>query len=502
MINNSLFLMNNASGQLMGLSILVVEDDGLVSRMLKKVLTHAGHRVRVERTVEGALEALGEEACDLVLTDWQLPGRSGLELIEDERMRRTGCPVVLITGFGNTDTAIQAMRAGALDYLTKPFTPQRLLDVVNEVAQGKLSKEAVLPVAFDNFQADRDSIIGNSPAMEEVYKSIGRIAGTEATVLITGETGTGKELVARAIQQYSRRADKVFEIVNCGAIPETLFESELFGHAKGAFTGAHQEQKGRLQLADGGTLFLDEIGELPAAVQVKLLRFLQERTVQPVGGGTTSKVDVRVVAATNRNLRELSSRGGFRRDLFYRLNVARIHLPALRERGDDWLLLLNYFNRKCSAEMRCHALRFSEEALSAMRLLQWPGNVRQLENIVRQLLISHSGNLVRAATIERFYNNEAAEALGSAGEERGTVDGALEQWWQAANAAGEGIVWQHFREQSERWLLHRTMRTTGGKQTDAAQLLGITMKTLREKLLQYGLHPSQMEYAPAAAHKA
>lgn len=494
-------MISNSNGKL---SVLVVEDDPMIAKLISRVLQHGGYQTQHETSVEAALKAFATGGhYDLILTDWQLPGRSGMSLIEDAQIKASKIPVVLVTGQGNTDTAIRAVQAGAFDYLTKPFTAEELLDLVGkfEVRTSSSSTEGRLPIGFDSYADDKEAIIGRSKSMQEVYKSIGRIAATEATVMISGETGTGKELVARAVQQYSKRSDKPFEVVNCGAIPETLFESELFGHGKGSFTGAHQRQEGRLERADGGTIFLDEVGELPLAVQVKLLRFLQDGSIQSVGGTSTRKVDVRVIAATNRNLQELAGEGDFRKDLYYRLNVARIHIPPLSERPGDVVELLGYFSRKCAAQLRCESLRLSKDAIEWLQAQRWPGNVRQLENLVRQLIVQYTGRVVDRDTAVRHYGSEDREPsqapMATAMAGGGSMKDAVAAWI-AEHDQPLANLWPELREETERILFAEVMRITAGHQSNAAAILGTTMKTLREKLIRYGMHPRHNRQSPLA----
>lgn len=482
--------------QTAALQFLLIDDDAEIRRIFTKVLEREGYRVTVESTAEAGLRRLSGQQFDALWVDLNLPGLSGWEFLRTEAVNAAQCPVVLITGEGNTQTAIQAMREGAFDYLTKPFEVEDLLEIARKVGIARATAKAAQPVLFDEAEDNGECIVGRCRKMEDVYKLIGKVSGTEATVLITGETGTGKELVARALHQNSRRSHGPMVVVNCGAIPEALLESELFGHEKGAFTGAMAKRRGLLQAADGGTVFLDEVGELPLIMQVKLLRFLQDHVVQAVGGNSAERIDVRVVCATNRDLLQETREGRFREDLYYRLKVAHIALPPLRERGSDALLLLKYFNRRASRELNCRPLFFTQPALDLFCSYSWPGNVRQLENMVKQLLVHCSGGVVDLVELEPFLSGQPAAVGVAADIDRGdSLEAGIERWagqqLERLGSEGSGNLFNELRDISERKLLAVTLAFTHGHQSRAAQLLGITMKTLREKLMNYGLHPKQ-----------
>src|SRR5688572_225404 len=371
--------------------ILLIEDDASIVGGLKKELQVEGYEVAVAERGDNGLAQAKEKPFDVVITDLKMPGLSGLELVEQLHAAKPKLPIIVMTAFGTTETAIEATKLGAYDYLLKPFDMAELLDLVaKSVACNRLMSE---PVEMGQARANQSAIIGNSRAMQAVYKEIGRVAATAVTVLIRGETGTGKELVARAIFQHSSRAAQPFIAVNCAAIPETLLESELFGHDRGAFTGAHARRIGRFEQADRGTIFLDEIGDLSLSTQVKLLRVLQEKYIQRVGGNEKIPVDVRVLAATHRDLEtalkedEASRTFRFREDLFYRLSGVTITLPPLSHRLEDIPDLVKYFMRRSGGELGVEAPSIQPEAIAFLQNQVWRGNVRELENVVRQALL-------------------------------------------------------------------------------------------------------------------
>lgn len=364
--------------------ILVIDDDTSLRRVLEYTLQQEGYEVFTAASGEDGLSVFDEQKPALVITDMKMPGMNGFEVLKGVKERSTDTLVIIITAFGEVDVAVEAMKLGAYDYVTKPFSRDELKLTVKKALQLRgLSEENRQLREELSGRLDSRNIVGSSRAMERVLDTVRRVADTEATVLLTGESGTGKELVARAIHSLSSRKSAPFIPINCAAIPRDLLESELFGHVKGAFTGAIKDRPGKFQLADGGTLFLDEVGELPLELQPKLLRALQERIVEPLGGGKAQKLDVRVVAATNLNMEEALEKGSFREDLYYRLSVIPVHLPALRERKDDIPLLLRFF----AAKLGSPDLTFDRQALDQLVAYSWPGNVRELENTVERLLI-------------------------------------------------------------------------------------------------------------------
>ena len=444
--------------------ILIIDDDTSLRRVLEYNLQEEGYEVLTAADGETGLRLFAEQAPDLVITDLKMPGISGFQVLERIKGESPQTLVIVITAFGAIDNAVEAMKLGAYDYITKPFnrdalklTVRRALALLGlSVENRRLKEELVERGEFHN-------LIGISRGMEQVLAVVRKVADTEATVLITGESGTGKELVARAIHSYSSRRSAPFVAVNCAAIPRDLLESELFGHVKGAFTGAVRDKAGKFQLAEGGTLFLDEVGELPVELQPKLLRVLQERTVEPVGGTLPQKLDVRVVAATNADLEEVIAAGGFREDLYYRLAVIPIHLPPLRERPEDVSLLVRHFCAKHGSPQ----VLFAEECLRAMERYPWPGNVRELENTVERLLIMRAGDLIGAAELPAKIRQQHP------GERRGGV----------INLPPEGYP----LEQLEREVVVEALERNNWNQTAAARFLRIPRHTLLYRMEKYAI---------------
>jgi len=403
--------------------------------------------------VDEALRVLDTESIDLVITDYKMPRVSGLDLVRHVRENFKNAEVMMITGYASIGGAVEAVKYGAEDYLAKPFTDEELLSAV-EYALDKLRTRRATRPWSDEKISESYGILGESEAMQKVFNAIGKAATTPATVLITGESGTGKELVARAIHYCSPRASAAFVPVNCGGIPEGLLESELFGHVKGAFTGATETRAGFFQTADGGTIFLDEISETSLAMQVKLLRVLQDKEVCMVGDARTRKVDVRIVAATNKDLQSLIKKELFREDLFFRLSVITIAVPPLCKRGNDVLLLTRHFVNKFAQEMGKPPIRFSDDALKALKNYDWPGNVRELENVVQRLVVMTDGDVVDAPDLPSLMRFSAPRQTG----------------FRRTLAEVEG---EHIRN---------VLASVDGNKTRAAEILGIDRKTLREKL--------------------
>ncbi len=368
--------------------ILVVDDEEIVCISCRRILTEAGYEVHTRLSGPEGLSLLAEEPCDLAIVDLKMPGMDGMELLQAIKLGHPHLPVIMITGYSTVESAVEAMKAGACDYLPKPFTPAQVEMIVQRALDNQsmrlenlyLRGEIQSKYGFEN-------IVGRSPKMQEIYRLIAKVAPTPSTVLITGESGTGKELVARAIHYHSQRKDRQFIPVDCAVLSENLLESELFGHVKGSFTGAIVSKPGLFQVADGGSLFLDEIGNISPAMQSKLLRVIQEREFTPVGGTKLKKVDIRLIAATNKNLQEKIKEGSFREDLFYRLNIVPIHLPPLRERQEDIPLLVQHFLLKYCQEMGKNPKRISPAVLERLTRYTWPGNIRELENIIERAVI-------------------------------------------------------------------------------------------------------------------
>ncbi|MEA3209432.1 MAG: two-component system, NtrC family, nitrogen regulation response regulator GlnG [Chthoniobacter sp.] len=467
-------------------TILLVEDDPGAAESLQRVLEDEGHTVIAAQTGEKGLALAGKERCDAVLTDLRLPGLSGLDLVKQLHTARPRLPIILMTAHGTTEVAIDATRHGAFDYLLKPFEMPALLDAIQKaLAASRLMSQ---PVEMGSIVAGRDAIIGNSRAMQEIYKEIGRVAATSVTVLIRGETGTGKELVARAIYQHSDRAQKPFIAVNCAAIPETLLESELFGHEKGAFTGADARRIGRFEQADGGTLFLDEIGDLAMNTQVKLLRVLQEKSLQRIGGKETIPIDVRVIAATHRDLDAAMREKHFREDLFFRLNVVSIGIPSLRQRPEDIPDLVRYFLARYGAELGIKEPSIQAEALQFFSEQSWPGNVRELENAVRKALL-----LARGYPIGLDEGRNACSGSPATAASGQSLAGCVAELLAAASRGEIESAHAALIDAAERELFAQAIELAQGNQAKAARWLGISRLTMREKLTRLGLHPTRGE---------
>jgi DNA-binding NtrC family response regulator len=464
--------------------LLVIEDDPAMADLILPMLERRGFEiVHVDRGDRGLARAQAERF-DAVLTDVWLPGIDGLELTRRLRAEQARLPVIVMTAHGTTDTAIEAMKLGAFDYILKPFSEAEVLTVLHSaIDAGRRMNE---PVVLGPEVPEGSAMIGRSRPMQAVYKEIGRLAARPVSVLIRGETGTGKELVARAIYQHSERAKEPFVPVDCAAIPETLLESSLFGHERGAFTGADMRRIGRFEQANGGTLFLDEIGDLAPGTQVKLLRFLQERTFTRVGGQDVIHADVRVLAATHRDLESLMVRGEFREDLYYRLAVAVIQLPALRERSEDIPELVTYFGRRHGPDLGTPAPTFMPDSLSRLATHAWPGNVRELENVVRKTILRAQGYPVTVAHVEGVLSASATVAV-PARTSRTLQEIATDLLARAESGEIEDARLRILAE-AEAELIRQAIERCEGNQAKAARLLGMSRLTLREKLRTLGWH--------------
>jgi two-component system response regulator PilR (NtrC family) len=452
--------------------VLVVDDERSMREFLEIFFRREGMQVATAGNVDEALAQLERDEFDLVMTDVQMPGRSGLDLLRSVKSESPETVVIVITAFASTETAIEAMKQGAYDYLTKPFKVDEVRLVVEKALEKKLLTLENRRLRSElRSQVRQRKLIGTSAPMQRVYELMAQVAATRTSVLVCGESGTGKELVARGIHELSERRDKPFVALNCGAIPENLLESELFGHVKGAFTGAVQNKPGLFEAASGGTLFLDEVGELPATLQVKLLRALQERTIRRVGGNADTSVDVRIVTATNRDLLAEVQAGRFREDLYYRLNVIQITLPPLRERAEDIPLLIQHFLEKYAREQGKPVARFSDAALARLIAYEFPGNVRELENSVERAVA-----LSRAETIDADVLPAALLAPRSAAS--------------AARLPAEGASLDDLMNSFERDLLLAALAKSGGVKKRAAALLGVTFRSFRYRLEKLGLDAS------------
>jgi DNA-binding NtrC family response regulator len=454
-------------------NILVVDDEELYRRALERILVRVGHNVATARDATSALEIVSSQPIDLVLADIKMPGINGLELVRQIHEFAPDLPCIVITGFGSAESSVEALKAGAYWYLEKPFD-QGHLDVVRKLVEqaiehGRLKSENRL--LHDQLQSRYrfENIIGSSGALRSVLEIISKVAMTESTVLITGESGTGKELVARAIHFNSKRANKMFVTVNCGAIPEDLLESELFGHVRGAFTNAVANREGRFSVAHEGTIFLDEIGDMSSALQVKLLRVLQDRTFEPVGSSKTQSADVRVIAATNQDLEDAIAERRFREDLFYRLNVIPIVVPPLRERRDDIPLLVQHFLDIANDGRGNEAVEFSDEVIERMTSFGWPGNVRELENLVERLVTLCSSREIVASDLPQSLQASSPPPPA------------------APQIPPQGLSFRDVVDQFESDLILQALEITHGNKNRAAQLIRMNRTTMLEKMKKKGV---------------
>jgi len=465
-------------------TILIVDDDPQLRQSFDKLLSQEGHTVWTAASGETGVNIVRSQAPDLVIMDVRLPGMNGLETFEILRSLEPKLPVIIMTAFGTTETAIAATKMGAFDYVLKPFDIPDILTLIDQALEaGRFMRSRVAVDAIPEAPS-LEAIIGRSKPMQEVYKAIGRVATTDATVLIRGESGTGKELVARALYQHSLRADKPFLVINCVAIPETLLESELFGYEKGAFTGAVSRRVGRMEQAHGGTVFLDEIGDMPFGIQAKILRLLQEKSIERLGGREPIPVDVRVIAATNRDLEAALEEGRFREDLYYRLKVVTFWLPPLRERTGDIPLLADYFLTRFAAEMELANPGITAPAKEMLNAFGWPGNVRELANTMQKALIFSRGCPIGPEDIAQATG---AEGAGKNGVDLGQHD-AIRQWVRGTLAAGsEGNVFDSLMDQFARLLITEVLNHTGGNRTRAAKILGLSRPTLLARIEKYRL---------------
>jgi two-component system response regulator PilR (NtrC family) len=455
-----------------------VDDERSMQEFLEILLRREGYDVTCAGDVDSALLALESDDFDVVISDLQMPGKTGLDLLHALRETSPETLALVMTAFASTETAIAAMKEGAYDYLTKPFQVDEIRLVLEKALEKKLLARENRRLRHElRSQIRQRALIGSGSAMQRVYELIGQVAETKANVLISGESGTGKELVARAIHAASDRRDRPFVALNCGAIPENLLESELFGHVKGAFTGAVQNKEGLFEVADTGTLFLDEVGELPASLQVKLLRAIQEKAIRRVGGTNDRRVDVRILAATNRRLEEEVAAGRFREDLYYRLNVIQIAVPPLRERPEDVPLLVQHFVEKYARELGKEIGGASDEAMRRLLDHSYPGNVRELENVIERAVALSRGGTIEVDALPPSLLRPAA-------------DGGVRQ----AVLPAEGAKLEELVNEYERGLLLEALERAGGVKKRAAKLLGVSFRSFRYRLQKLGLdEPSTAE---------
>ena len=453
--------------------ILVVDDEESIREFLEIMLRKEGYEVSCVEDGQKALEALKKKTVDMVISDMQMPNMTGLQLLKEVKDQFPDMLFMMITAFGTTETAVEAMKLGAYDYITKPFKIDEVrLNIANalrsqnlEVENRTLKKEMSREYSFQN-------LVGNSETMHRIYEMIKRVSQTPTNILVTGDSGTGKEMVAKAIHFNGPLKDKPFVTINCGAIPESLMESEMFGHKKGSFTGAIADKAGLFEVADNGTLFLDEVGELPLTIQVKLLRAIQERIIRRVGGTEDMKVNVRIIAATNRNLEEMVAQGSFRQDLFYRLNVINIRTPPLRERPDDIPTLATHFLKKYNERLNKTIGGISTEAMEVLKKYDYPGNVRELENIIERTVALEGGATILPESLPPFVNTPSGRKMASSNEIQITED---------------GIELDKVMGQIEKELLIKAIHTAGGVKKKAAKLLNITFRSMRYRVEKYNL---------------
>jgi DNA-binding NtrC family response regulator len=443
--------------------ILVVEDEEKLRRVIELHLRSRDFEVEQAATAEDGLKRA--DRADLVITDLKLPGMDGMELLAQIRRQNSVTPVIVMTAFGTIEVAVEAMKAGAVDFLLKPFSLDHLTTVVSKALEVRALRDENRQLREElGRRYEFDNIIGRSPPMQEIFATIMRVAPTRATVLLAGETGVGKDLIARAIHFHSPRRDRPFVKINCTALPENLMESELFGYEKGAFTGAAASKPGKFEQADTGTALLDEIGDVPPSIQVKLLRVLQERELERLGSNKTRHIDVRVIAATNRDLREALEQGAFREDLYYRLNVVPMNIPPLRDRKADIPFLAEHFVRKLRADSGSQVEKITDAGMRKLVEYYWPGNVRELENVIERSLVMATGKELDAGDIQ----------LESALRPRGTG---------ADFALPDGMTLESYEQE----VIREALKRADGNKSQAARALGLTRNALRYRLTQMGL---------------
>jgi len=457
--------------------VWIIDDDRSIRWVLEKALSQADMAVKTFDSANEIAELLERQRPDVVISDIRMPGVSGLELLKTIHAKAPEIPVIIITAHTDLESAVASYRGGAFEYMPKPFDVDEAVRLTRRAIEHRRRQKVEAPS-----NDEMPEIIGSAASMQEVFRAIGRLSGSHLSVLINGESGTGKELVARALHNHSPRADQAFIAINIAAIPSELLESELFGHEKGAFTGATHQRKGRFEQANGGTLFLDEIGDMPPALQTRLLRVLQDGKFYRVGGHEQVETNVRIIAATNQDLENRVKEGRFREDLFHRLNVIRIHLPPLRERREDIPALSRFFMKKSAAELGVEPKRLTLQAEEYMSALSWPGNVRQLENTCRWLTVMAPGQTVRAEDLPpELLATDAEGAHGADWETRlkNTVEQRL--------ARGEDEIFKDINDNFERILIEAALKHSGGRKQDAAKKLGWGRNTLTRKIKDLGL---------------
>ncbi len=467
--------------------VLIVDDEAGMREFLTILLEREGFEVESAQDGQEALQTVQDASFDLIISDLRMPTVDGVRLLEGLKRFQSEIPVILITAYASADSAIEAMKLGAYDYLSKPFRVEEIKQVISRALEAKASRvTGVFPWSGEAYPRPVAGLIGRSPKMVELYKLVSKVASVSGTVLITGESGTGKELVARTIHKSSDQAAKPFLAISCGAIPESLLESELFGHVKGAFTGAVTAKAGLFEVADGGTVFLDEIGETSPAIQVKLLRVLQERVFRRVGGTDDIEVDVRVIAATHQDLREMIQKGRFREDLYYRLNVIPIHLPPLRERREDIPLLAMNFLAKYAEQTKRPIRGIAPESMELLLRYYWPGNVRELENAIERAVALGTGGVLTPDSLPETVVGQAG-ALDSTGQPmEGALPVEVSELLSSEKMDLDAIV-----SRVERDLILEALRQAGGIQKKAAQVLGLSFEAFRYRMKKHGIDPTE-----------
>jgi len=458
-------------------SVLVVDDEPGMREFLEIMLTKEGYEVSIASNGEEAIEKIGKESFDLAIVDIQMPGINGIEVLRNTREKNYNTTIIMITAFASHESAIEAMKLGAYDYITKPFKIDEIKLVIKksldknvlEKENTRLKKELETKYGFENF-------IGSSNSIQQIFSLINRVSELNVNVLVSGESGTGKELVARAVHYSGSRKDGPFIPVNCGAIPETLIESEFFGHSKGAFTGAMRDKKGLFEEANGGTIFLDEIGDLPIHLQVKLLRVLEEKKVRPLGKTESVSIDVRIISATNKNLEQEIMDNKFREDLFYRLNVIKVAMPPLRERKDDIPMLALHFLHKFATEMDKKITGISNEALEELEKYHYPGNIRELENIIARCVALETNEIIKKDSLPKLNTEGDYIDLTDTLNAKDSIDLVL------------GDV--------EKQIIENALKSSRGNKSETAKMLGITLRSLRYRLAKHRIYDEQLNREP------
>lgn len=470
-------------------TVWIVDDDRSIRWVLEKTLEQEGIQCRLFESAEALANMIGKEQPTVIISDIRMPGMDGLTLLNQLQKEHPYIPVIIMTAHSDLESAVASYQGGAFEYLPKPFDVEEAVSLIKRaILHHNKSKPESIAAAVEAEQLAEKEIIGEAPAMQEVFRAIGRLANSNITVLINGESGTGKELVAQALHRHSPRASSPFIALNMAAIPHDLIESELFGHEKGAFTGANTQRRGRFEQANGGTLFLDEIGDMPAETQTRLLRVLADGEFYRVGGHTPVKVDVRIIAATHQDLEGLVTKGSFREDLFHRLNVIRVHLPKLAERREDIPKLARHFLSRAAEELHVEPKVLTKDTENYMSRLDWPGNVRQLENTCRWLIVMASGR-------EVLIEDLPPELLNTSPSERpyGSWEDALKNWVDSALASGQKGILEQAVPKFERIMIETALTHTAGRRRDASLLLGWGRNTLTRKIKELGIDHSDSE---------